>query len=60
MTPAAILMKMQELDLALDRDEQTLRELYYDLFRATTGSHVQIYNEAQYGSVYKNSMEEYL
>lgn len=38
----------------------TLRELYYDLFRATTGSHVQIYNEAQYGSVYKNSMEEYL
>ena len=27
MTPAAILMKMQELDLALDRDEQTLREL---------------------------------
>lgn len=38
----------------------TLRELYYDLFKATTGSHVQVYNEAQYGSVYKNSMEEYL
>lgn len=37
-----------------------LRDLYYELFRVTTGSHVQVYNEAQYGSVYKNSMEEYL
>lgn len=38
----------------------TLRELYYSLFRTTIGSHVQIYNEKSYGSVYRNSMKEYL
>ena len=40
--------------------EIALRELYYSLFRTTIGSHVQIYNERNYGSVYRNNMKEYL
>ena len=42
------------------RPEISLRELYYSLFRTTIGSHVQIYNERNYGSVYRNNMKEYL
>ena len=42
------------------RPEIALRELYYSLFRTTIGSHVQIYNERNYGSVYRNNMKEYL
>lgn len=38
----------------------TLRELYYKLFRATTGSHVCVYNEKGYGSVYRNGLGEFL
>lgn len=38
----------------------SLRELYYSLFRSTVGSHVQVYNEKEYGSVYKNNMKEHL
>lgn len=42
------------------RPEISLRELYYSLFRTTIGSHVQVYNEKNYGSVYRNTMKEYL
>lgn len=37
----------------------TMRELYYTLFNATVGSHVTLYNEAYYGSVYEACMDEY-
>lgn len=42
------------------RPEISLRELYYSLFRTTIGSHVQVYNEKNYGSVYRNTLKEYL
>ena len=38
----------------------TLRDLYLQLARSTTGSHVTLYNERQYGSVYLNGMDDYL
>lgn len=38
----------------------TLRDLYLQLARSTTGSHVTLYNERQYGSVYLNGMGDYL
>lgn len=37
----------------------TLRELYYNLFSSTLGSHVTVYNAGLYGNVYTNTMEEY-
>jgi glycosylphosphatidylinositol transamidase (GPIT) subunit GPI8 len=33
--------------------------LYSVLYRATTGSHVSIYNQQQYGSVYTETMSDY-
>ena len=33
--------------------------LYKELARTTTGSHVNIYNNAQYGSVYTETMQDY-
>lgn len=37
-----------------------LRDLYYSLARSISGSHVKIYNSENYGSVYTESMQEYL
>jgi len=37
----------------------TLRDLYIELAKTTTGSHVSIFNERNYGSVYINTMEEF-
>ena len=37
-----------------------LRDLYLQLARSTTGSHVMLYNERHYGSVYLNGMGDYL
>jgi len=37
----------------------TLRDLYIELAKTTNGSHVSIYNEKNYGSVYINNMQEY-
>lgn len=38
----------------------SLRDLYYSLATNISGSHVKIYNTPHYGSVYNNSMSEYL
>ena len=38
----------------------SLRDLYYTLARTTTGSHVKLFNEEKYGSVYKNGMKDYM
>lgn len=37
----------------------TIYDLYRELARTTTGSHVNIYNQQQYGSVYEETMQEY-
>ena len=37
----------------------TLYDLYRELFRTTTGSHVSIYNQKHYGSVYTETMDEF-
>lgn len=44
-------------------DEQpgiTLRELYYNLARTTSGSHVMVYNEANFGNLYQTRMTDFL
>lgn len=38
----------------------SLRDLYYSLYRTTCGSHVKFYNIEKYGSVYQNTMSDYL
>lgn len=38
----------------------SLRNLYFRLARRTVGSHVSVYNEGNYGNVYRNTMAEYL
>ena len=40
--------------------EIAIHELYKDLAKTTNGSHVSIYNESNYGSVFTNTMEDYL
>jgi glycosylphosphatidylinositol transamidase (GPIT) subunit GPI8 len=37
----------------------TIYDLYRKLFRTTTGSHVSIYNQQHYGSVYSETMSEF-
>ena len=37
----------------------TLRDLFYNLARTTTGSHVTLYNDANYGSVYSLNAGDY-
>ena len=37
----------------------TLRDLYIELAKTTNGSHVSIYNEKNYGSVYSSTMEDF-
>lgn len=38
----------------------SMNHLYYELASSTTGSHAKVYNIANYGSIYSNSMSEYL
>jgi len=38
----------------------TIYDLYRELFRTTKGSHVSIYNQQQYGSVYEERMSDFL
>ena len=38
----------------------SIYDLYRELFRTTRGSHVSIYNQQQYGSVYRETMQEFL
>ena len=38
----------------------TIYDLYRELFKTTRGSHVSIYNQQQYGSVYTEKMSEFL
>ena len=38
----------------------TLHDLYYQLATHTTASHAGLYNDACYGNVYRNSVEEFL
>lgn len=40
--------------------EISLRDLYYSLARTTSGSHVMLYNIENYGSVYRNTIEDYI
>ena len=35
-------------------------DLYRELARTTTGSHVSVYNQRNYGSVYEETVREYL
>ena len=37
----------------------TLRDLFYHLARTTTGSHVTLYNDINYGSVYTLNAGDY-
>jgi hypothetical protein len=37
-----------------------MRDLYYRLFINTIGSHVMVYNAANYGNLYTATMEEFL
>lgn len=38
----------------------SLRDLYYTVARNTSGSHVKVYNVHNYGSVYSNTMADFL
>jgi hypothetical protein len=38
----------------------SLRDLYYSLAANTSGSHVKLYNSQLYGSVYLETMADYL
>jgi hypothetical protein len=38
----------------------TIYDLYRALFKTTKGSHVSLYNQHQYGSVYSETMGEFL
>ena len=38
----------------------SLRDLYYTLAAHTNGSHVKIYNNQKFGSVYNNTMQEFI
>lgn len=45
---------------AIDENHNiTLRDLFYQLARTTTGSHVTLYNDANYGSVYTNTAVDF-
>ena len=38
----------------------SIYDLYFELFRTTKGSHVSIYNQQEYGSLYSETMSEFL
>lgn len=42
-----------------DDPAMTLRDLFYNLARTTTGSHVTLYNDVNYGSVYSLNAGDY-
>ena len=42
-----------------ENSDIVLRDLYYNLARSTTGSHVTLYNEANYGSVYELTARDF-
>jgi glycosylphosphatidylinositol transamidase (GPIT) subunit GPI8/ABC-type branched-subunit amino acid transport system substrate-binding protein len=42
-----------------DNPDISLRDLYYSLARTTTGSHVTLYNDVNYGSVYTLTARDY-
>jgi glycosylphosphatidylinositol transamidase (GPIT) subunit GPI8 len=46
-------------DCIVEDNQITIYNLYKELARTTNGSHVSIYNHAQYGSVYTENMEDY-
>ena len=39
--------------------DMSIYELYRELARSTIGSHVTLYNQNRYDSVYTNTMREY-
>lgn len=43
-----------------DNPSISLQELYYSLVRTVSGSHVKLYNLKNYGSIYSDTMEDYL
>ena len=42
------------------KNDITIYDLYRELFKTTKGSHVSIYNQQEYGSVYSERMSEFL
>ena len=46
-------------DCIVADNQITIYDLYKELAKTTNGSHVSIYNHAQYGSVYTENMEDY-
>ena len=42
------------------KNDIAIYDLYRELFKTTRGSHVSIYNQQQYGSVYSERMSEFL
>lgn len=42
------------------KNDITIYDLYRELFKTTRGSHVSIYNQQEYGSVYSERMSEFL
>ena len=46
-------------DCIVKDNQITIYDLYKELAKTTTGSHVSIYNHQQYGSVYTENMEDY-
>ena len=46
-------------DCIVANNQITIYDLYKELAKTTNGSHVSIYNHAQYGSVYTENMEDY-
>ena len=42
------------------KNDVTIYDLYRELFKTTKGSHVSIYNQQEYGSVYSERMNEFL
>jgi len=46
----------QEIDY---NNRVSIYNIYIDLVKTTNGSHVSLYNEKQYGSVYTNTMEDF-
>ena len=46
-------------DCIVENNQITIYDLYKELAKTTNGSHVSIYNHAQYGSVYTETMEDY-
>lgn len=43
-----------------EQPDITLRDLYYNLARTTSGSHVMVYNEGSFGNLYQTRMTDFL